>query len=197
MQGHCPSRSSVEIERDMLQRIAAGELHPWYGPCDGMGTNGECSECEREPEYRDALTRLKQRLGSGAARRPETLDLEPLKAAFGGVDYVFGATNFSAMVRALIAEVEHLRSELQRLQSVTPGPETEWQPIETMPRSGFFLQVWDNGKSSVIRWSYMWDCWHNIESYINLPNRVAGWWLSTDVLPVPPPIAVGPETEQE
>jgi hypothetical protein len=39
-----------------------GEPHPWYGPCDGMGAAGGCSECQRlrsqEPEMkkRKALT---------------------------------------------------------------------------------------------------------------------------------------------
>lgn len=23
------------------------DLHPWYGPCDGFGENGACTECRR------------------------------------------------------------------------------------------------------------------------------------------------------
>ena len=34
---------SPDAERQRL----GPEPHPWYGPCDGMGPDGECSECAK------------------------------------------------------------------------------------------------------------------------------------------------------
>lgn len=43
--GKQPSKAQIEDMRSWPQRMADGELHPWYGPCDGMGPAGACSEC--------------------------------------------------------------------------------------------------------------------------------------------------------
>lgn len=31
------------------------DAHPWYGPCDGFGPNGACSECKRVEMLGDNL----------------------------------------------------------------------------------------------------------------------------------------------
>lgn len=31
-------------------QVSNHPIHPWYGPCDAMGTNDECSECQRVHE---------------------------------------------------------------------------------------------------------------------------------------------------
>ena len=56
----------VDLVRDMLpvyrhgainelaSRLAEAKarIHPWYGPCDGFGTDGGCAECERVAEWK-------------------------------------------------------------------------------------------------------------------------------------------------
>jgi hypothetical protein len=29
-----------------VMEIHSNAMHPWYGPCDGLGENGQCSECD-------------------------------------------------------------------------------------------------------------------------------------------------------
>lgn len=43
--GQTPSQSDMAWMRSWPSLVESGEPHPWYGPCDGMGPNGECSEC--------------------------------------------------------------------------------------------------------------------------------------------------------
>lgn len=44
--GKQPSKSDLVWMRTWPSLVADGELHPWYGPCDGLD-DGECSECRR------------------------------------------------------------------------------------------------------------------------------------------------------
>ena len=70
--GKQPSRSEIEMMRSWPDRLARGELHPWYGPCDGLGASGECSECQRSEASvvpADALPR------EGPEREAELHDL--------------------------------------------------------------------------------------------------------------------------
>jgi len=45
--GKQPSRGEIEMMRSWPDWVANGEPHPWYGPCDGMGDDDGCSECQR------------------------------------------------------------------------------------------------------------------------------------------------------
>ena len=43
-----PLAEARETMRAMRVAISGtDEAHPWYGPCDGLGVGGECSECQR------------------------------------------------------------------------------------------------------------------------------------------------------
>lgn len=37
--------AEVEVLRAEVSRLE-GVVHPWYGPCDGLGADGGCSECQ-------------------------------------------------------------------------------------------------------------------------------------------------------
>lgn len=41
--GLVADRDALRLENERL----SGLVHPWYGPCDGFGADGDCSECER------------------------------------------------------------------------------------------------------------------------------------------------------
>jgi hypothetical protein len=45
--GKQPSKHEIESMRSWSGRLADGEPHPWYGPCDGLGNHNGCSECQR------------------------------------------------------------------------------------------------------------------------------------------------------
>lgn len=45
--GKQPSKGEIEWMRSWPALMVHGEPHPWYGPCDGLGADGGCGECER------------------------------------------------------------------------------------------------------------------------------------------------------
>ena len=45
----CSALSGIERQHyeSLIKHVEANSLrHPWYGPCDGLGSNGSCSECD-------------------------------------------------------------------------------------------------------------------------------------------------------
>lgn len=44
--GMQPSKSELVWMLSWPDLVAAGDRHPWYGPCDAI-SDGECSECIR------------------------------------------------------------------------------------------------------------------------------------------------------
>lgn len=56
--------------RDEVARLRAipdGEAHPWYGPCDGLGLGGGCSECQRVAEVMPKVDNYAASWSSAAA----------------------------------------------------------------------------------------------------------------------------------
>jgi hypothetical protein len=87
----------------------------------------------------------------------------------------------------------HLKEYFAEARQETPAVPPAWQPIETAPRKGYFLTLWDNGEASAVRWTYDWTNWFSIADYVEKPNRVQGWWLPDSVLPAPPSSVSAPE----
>jgi hypothetical protein len=54
----------MATERDPKTEPAA-DPHPWYGPCDGWGPDGGCSECSGLVEHNDGS---RTRIHDGALR---------------------------------------------------------------------------------------------------------------------------------
>ena len=56
-----PSPGAPRGEDSELLRMREA-LHPWYGPCDGMGKDGACAEClahyRHEPGRHECVERL-------------------------------------------------------------------------------------------------------------------------------------------
>ena len=50
-QGKPLSADDMAFLRSWPAKIAAGDPHPWYGPCDTAGLGGQCAECADPGQY--------------------------------------------------------------------------------------------------------------------------------------------------
>lgn len=49
---HAPTSSTPSTDRSTGPSVAGDKdwaqvMHPWYGPCDGLGHDGRCAECQK------------------------------------------------------------------------------------------------------------------------------------------------------
>lgn len=102
--GKQPSKSEIAWMRSWPGRVANGEPHPWYGPCDGLGTCGECSECERRGG--DSAMTDEQARGKDDSACPDC--------------YIAGSIGaFRQEHEALLARVQELERELAALREAS------------------------------------------------------------------------------
>ena len=85
-------------------QLSTHPIHPWYGPCDGLGEGGECSECietakrvnaqvawleaelARVKVARDALSELREIAAAAVKVWGETEDPYPFDAEMMALD---------------------------------------------------------------------------------------------------------------